>query len=120
VDPWGCSTDEEITIALAKVGLGDGIRDRGGLNAVYEEEMLSHGQKQLFFLARAILRKGAGRVVLMDEATSRYSAVFRTLSFVLTWCSMDQHTVTLVRNIAHQERFKELWDGRHRESGTPS
>lgn len=38
----------------------------------FEEDALSHGQKQLFFVARAVLRKDVGRVVLLDEATSRY------------------------------------------------
>lgn len=56
---------------LRTVGLLDAIEKRGGLDVPFEEDALSHGQKQLFFLARAILRKHNGRIVLLDEATSR-------------------------------------------------
>ena len=69
-DPFGKSSDEEIIVAFKKVNLLEVIEERGGLDATLEVEYLSHGQRQLFCLARAILRRHS--VVVLDEATSRY------------------------------------------------
>lgn len=71
IDPFDVSTTDDIVEALGSVRLWDTVEKRGGLDVQFEEDMLSHGQKQLFFLARAILRKSIGKVVLLDEATSR-------------------------------------------------
>lgn len=71
IDPLDEGLTEAIVDALSVVGLMKTIDERGGLDATFEEDMLSHGQKQLFFLARAVLRKDAGNLVLLDEATSR-------------------------------------------------
>jgi ATP-binding cassette, subfamily C (CFTR/MRP), member 1 len=71
IDPFASHDDPVIEAALESVGIWDAISAKGGLDAVLEEEMLSHGQRQLFFLARAILRRESGSVVLLDEATSR-------------------------------------------------
>jgi ATP-binding cassette, subfamily C (CFTR/MRP), member 1 len=71
VDPYAASTPEMIEHALRRVGLWDAIQEKGGLEKAFGEDMLSHGQRQLFSLARAILRKDIGKVVLLDEVTSR-------------------------------------------------
>ena len=72
VDPRDIYSEVDINEAIRLVGLSDAIEQHGGLDASFDDDMLSHGQKQLFFLARAVLRKHEGRVVLLDEVTSRF------------------------------------------------
>lgn len=75
LDPLGIASDAECRSVLETVGLGEFVRDRGGLAAGMEAETLSQGQKQLFGLGRAILRR-RGRpeqdrgVLLLDEVSS--------------------------------------------------
>ncbi|KAI1862215.1 uncharacterized protein JN550_010371 [Neoarthrinium moseri] len=76
-DPLGKSTDEAIVEALQKVRLwsilqdkvSDKNRDIGGvLDTLMDSEFLSHGQRQLFCLSRAMLKPG--KVLILDEPTS--------------------------------------------------
>ncbi|ROW08715.1 hypothetical protein VPNG_06410 [Cytospora leucostoma] len=75
LDPHGLfgrpSGDTDLIAALGKVFLWDDvISPRGGLDADFSELGLSHGQEQLFGLARALLHKDESSIVLLDEATS--------------------------------------------------
>ncbi|KAF4969630.1 hypothetical protein FSARC_3209 [Fusarium sarcochroum] len=90
VDPLGVCSESDINATYRLVGLSDAIEQHGGLDASFNEDALSHGQKQLFFLARAVLRKRDGKVVLLDEATS----------------SVDQKTEETIRGVIENE-FKE-------------
>ncbi|KAJ0353305.1 hypothetical protein COL154_003366 [Colletotrichum chrysophilum] len=90
IDPFAAASDESITSTLTRLGLWDAIQEKGGLDAEFAEEALSHGQRQLFFLARAVLRREVGKIVLLDEATS----------------SVDSHTERMVKDLIREE-FKE-------------
>lgn len=64
------ATDEELLDALERVGLGDWVRERGGLDARVGERgaLVSGGQMQRISLARVILADFP--VVILDEPTA--------------------------------------------------
>ncbi|KAM3521154.1 hypothetical protein NHJ13051_006425 [Beauveria bassiana] len=65
-------TDAEIIATLERVGLWVHVRRQGGLESDMSKSHFSHGQKQLLFLARAILHQQVKqtKIILVDEATS--------------------------------------------------
>ncbi|CAG5185712.1 uncharacterized protein ALTATR162_LOCUS11383 [Alternaria atra] len=80
-DPLKESDDKAIMAALKDVQLWDIIVAKGDadkyphpLDVEVEDLHFSHGQRQLFCLARAMLKKDKSTVVVMDEATSNLDA----------------------------------------------
>lgn len=68
-DPSASLSEAAVEDALRAVELWDIVCANGGLDVPIEALHLSQGQKQLFCIARAILRPSP--VVVFDEATSR-------------------------------------------------
>jgi ATP-binding cassette, subfamily C (CFTR/MRP), member 1 len=103
LDPFNFSTGAECRAILETVGLWASVEERGGLAAGMSADTFSQGQKQLFSLARAILRKkarskqavaefgekgrNAGGILLLDEFSS----------------SVDKHTDKIMQKIIQEE-----------------
>ncbi|KAM0506276.1 hypothetical protein ACHAP8_001310 [Fusarium lateritium] len=95
-DPWGVFSDDDINTALRFVGLFDAVEQHGGLDAPFDEDVLSHGQKQLFFLARVVLRKHDGNVVLLDEVTSSVDYKTEEAIKAIVEHEFKEHTVVSI------------------------
>jgi ATP-binding cassette subfamily C (CFTR/MRP) protein 1 len=78
LDPEGKTKDAvQIEEVLKKVQMWNVVEGKGGLGAELDLESLSHGEQQLFALARAILKKQVANgqcILVLDEATSNLDA----------------------------------------------
>jgi len=73
MDPYDEFEDAKIIEALNDVQLWSVVDENGGLAGTLERDIFSHGQRQLFSLARAIVRnENGGSLLILDEVTSRY------------------------------------------------
>lgn len=76
LDPGGDVPEEDaktFEYALKLAGLWDLVEKRGGLLGEVEPQSLSHGEKQLLALARAVIRRKLNNgqcILVLDEATS--------------------------------------------------
>ncbi|RGP60633.1 hypothetical protein FLONG3_10802 [Fusarium longipes] len=104
IDPYGAATDAECFNVLNTVRLTHFVNDKGSLNAGMSAEDLSAGQKQLFSLGRAILRrrvrdrgeKKQGGLLLLDEVSSSVDRVTdRTMQEIIQ-DEFESYTIVMV------------------------
>ncbi|XP_022102307.1 ATP-binding cassette sub-family C member 9-like [Acanthaster planci] len=124
LDPEGKVSDDEMWRALEIAQLKDVVSQLdGGLDTVVTEggENFSVGQRQLFCLARAFLRKS--RILIMDEATASVDMeTDKTLQNVVATAFADRTVLTIAHRIAtirNSDKIIVLDGGRMVEFGSP-
>ncbi|KAH8662384.1 ABC multidrug transporter [Xylariales sp. PMI_506] len=147
LDPWGAAgSEEDITAVLEAVQLSGAVAARGGLDAPMGENDLSAGQKQLFSLGRAILRRRArarrtsgdlgptndddsgsdsrdGGVLLLDEVTASVDRETERIVMELVRREFAAYTVIMVTHSVEAamgcDRVVVMDKGRAVEDGAP-
>lgn len=116
-------SDEEIIEVLEMLDIWSVIAPLGGLATEIEHLGLSFGQKQLICLARAILRKHVGKVVVLDEAMSSVDDRTAELMIRAVRTEFQHHTVISVVHrldtILDFDNVVVLDQGRVVQEGTP-
>jgi ABC-type multidrug transport system fused ATPase/permease subunit len=97
-DPQGKVSNTQIVDALQSVGVwtilaaSHSSTDEEVLDSRLDENILSQGQKQLFCLARALLKRS--KILILDEPTSRYvHELFRPISHSIHCLRADEGTM---------------------------
>ena len=132
LDPFGAADAAMCQAVLETVDLWPFVLDRGGLEAGLTADTLSQGQKQLFSLARAILRRrvralagSTSGVLLLDEVSSSVDQdTDRAMQMVIR-DEFASYTVIMVSHrldmvLATCDTVMVLENGRMVETGVPS
>ncbi|KAI1838390.1 hypothetical protein DTO006G1_3726 [Penicillium roqueforti] len=99
LDPLRVSTDERLVQALQSVRLWDFCESRGGLDEDMNEGTLSHGQRQLFCLVRAVINPSS--VLIIDEVGGSVEADTETLIHEVLQKEFEACTVIVVVHKLH-------------------
>lgn len=129
-DPLQQSNDKAIIQALKEVQLWDIVVSKGDeskyahpLDVLVEDLHFSHGQRQLFCLARAMLRKDQGSIIVLDEATSSLDSHSDDHVQRLLRSKFASHTIIAVAHkldtILDFDRVAVMDNGRLVECGEP-
>ena len=135
LDPYGTSSEKDCRTVLEDVGLARAVDAAGGIGATASPDSLSHGQKQLFSLAVAILRarhraetlgarESRGGILLLDEVTSSVDAeTEETMQRVIGDVFRHYTVVAVTHRTNHLEKYDKVYvmaDGEVVRSGAPS
>ncbi|EXM34462.1 AAA ATPase domain [Fusarium oxysporum f. sp. vasinfectum] len=106
IDPYKAATDAECFNVLNTVWLSGFVHDKGSLNAGMSADDLSAGQKQLFSLGRAILRRRVrdrlaggekrGGLLLLDEVSSSVDKVTDRAMQEIIREEFENYTIVMV------------------------
>lgn len=131
LDPHSRVTDKDCLAALEDVGLLGTVKESGGLQAEIGKETLSHGQKQLFSLAIAILRARAREqegsssgILLLDEITSNVDRETEIIIMQVIERVFKNYTVVAVthslESVVGFDRVFVMAEGQVIKDGTPN
>ena len=115
-------SEQEMNMALEKVGILDFVKEQGGLNMRILEggKNLSGGQRQRLVLARALLKDSP--IYIMDEATSNIDVESENkIMEVLYELSKEKLVLCIshrLANLIHADQIYCLKDGNIVESGS--
>jgi ABC-type multidrug transport system fused ATPase/permease subunit len=137
LDPFGTASVDECRSILEAVRLWDFVESRGGLDASMSGDTLSQGQKQLFGLARAVLRRRMrpgssmkpdgtrkqGGVLLLDEFSSSVDWETDKVMHVVIQSEFEGYTIVTVSHrlemVMDFDRVVVMDQGRVVETGNP-
>ncbi|KAJ5701344.1 hypothetical protein N7488_008892 [Penicillium malachiteum] len=121
MDPYQSTDTAAIEEALQRVELWDIVQAKGGLDAQLETNFFSHGQRQLFCLARSLVR--GSKVIILDEATSNVDVVSDALMQRIIRAQFADCTILAVAHrletIMDFDRIAVIKGGRLVEFDTP-
>jgi ATP-binding cassette, subfamily C (CFTR/MRP), member 1 len=122
LDPPDLEDESAAEAALNRVGLWSVVTNAGGLDVPMEvEDLLSHGQRQLFCLARAMLKHSI--ILIIDEAMASVDVetdklMQKIISDHFTHCTIIAvaHRLQAIR---HSDRIVVFENGRVVDCGEP-
>ncbi|RNF09668.1 ATP-binding cassette protein subfamily C, member 1 [Trypanosoma rangeli] len=125
LDPFLESTPEEVWDALGLVGMRERVAsESGGIYSRVQEggSNYSVGQRQLLCLARALLRRGSG-FILMDEATANIDhALDRQIQHTVMTAFNSRTVITIahrLHTVAAYDKIIVMDHGSVAETGSP-
>ena len=101
LDSKSLHADETIIQALRKVQIWHLLEEKNGLDTLGSELTVSHGERQLFALAIAML--AVATIVILDEACSRYVSPIPISSMSADLPSVDAATNELMQRLIRSE-----------------
>ncbi|KAF5267203.1 hypothetical protein FOXYS1_1935 [Fusarium oxysporum] len=132
LDPFNVASDLECLAVLEDVRLTRFANDRGTIHAGMRADELSAGQKQLFSLGRALLRRRvkqrlcsvAGGVLLLDEVSSSVDSATDSLVQEIIKEEFSDYTIVMVSHrlnivVEYFDSVVVLDRGRVVETGCP-